>query len=681
MGFKTITFLVLIALLFVGTTSLAQEVPEYSLEVFIDVPSSSLKGRAILTFKETRKSLSIAYKELKIHSMLLNERDITPTNPEGIILDVPKNSKITIDYEAVFKDSESNIISPKGIALKGTWYPFVDGRFLYKLTAHLPEGYIAISEAERINRDKRTGIERYDFHFPYPLFESDGISLIASKDFVVNKDKCDGIEIYTYLLPSEAHFAKPFIEHTKRYLKRYNKILGRYPYKRLSIVEHFDRAGYSLPTYIFLGREDFKLPIEKTPLGHEILHQWFGNYVFTDYDRGNWNEGFTIYFADHYYEEARGYGYKCRRRILSGYKSHVKEAIEFPLEDFVERYDYVSRSIGYGKSAMVVHMLRHIVGEKAFYEAVKDFVKANRFKVATWDDIQRAFERRTKMELGWFFEQWVKETGTPELTITDLKSKRTKRGYEITLTLHQGKTDFRMPVNITFYMDRGHIKKTLWLEGQQDTFYLTLPDKPKEVVIDEDYDLFRRLSPEEDPPTLERLLTDAEPLVILPKKRKGMYLELVELFEKRGFDTSLAYMKSGRAPRKGYTDKERRGMMRRSEQKRTLTKREMTEIQEEQLKDRSIVIFGDDNPLIERLGISNNDMAKKADSIIMQNYKHPFSPDRVVALITASLKIRSTDPFKEFFEYPFYSRYEHKDGKVLKSLTEPKRGLRFVINY
>jgi aminopeptidase N len=43
--------------------------------------------------------------------------------------------------------------------------------------------------------------------------------------------------------------------------------------------------------------------IKDTPLGHEIVHQWFGNSVFADFEKGNWHEGLTIYFADHLDEE------------------------------------------------------------------------------------------------------------------------------------------------------------------------------------------------------------------------------------------------------------------------------------------------------------------------------------------------------------------------------------------
>ncbi len=62
-----------------------------------------------------------------------------------------------------------------------------------------------------------------------------------------------------------------------------------------------------MPTYTLLGQDIVRLPfIVETSLGHEILHQWFGNLVYIDYEKGNWAEGLTTYLADHLYEEQKG---------------------------------------------------------------------------------------------------------------------------------------------------------------------------------------------------------------------------------------------------------------------------------------------------------------------------------------------------------------------------------------
>lgn len=672
----------ILPLLLQAEESRPASVPEYNLSVSFDIEASKIFGKAqILALSGSE--LTIHTDDLKIIDATVDGKKIGLSGKERGKIVLQKDGVVEIVYEAEFEKSGANVIDNKGIVLRGIWYPLLEGMSIYRLKAALPDGYIAISEADRVFRDKRGGIVEYRFDFPYPLNDEDGISLIASKNFIVKRDSYDDIEIAAYLFPEEAHFAKIFIEHTKRYLKTYEKLLGKYPFKRLSIVEHFEQAGYSMPSYIFLGKEDFKLPIEKSPLGHEIAHQWFGNYVYTAYDKGNWNEGLTIYFADHSYEEKKGEGWKCRRRILSGYKSHVKDEVEFPLSEFSGRYDSASRAIGYGKAAMVVHMLRKEVGDKIFYSSIRDFIKENRFRVASWDDIRKSFEKNTGRDLSWFFNQWVENAGTPQLSIENICIKRHQKNFSVDFDLIQKRTNFRLPVPVSFYSKGKKTTKIFTLDKSRDAFSIILPEKPDEIVIDEGYDLFRELTHEEDPPTLERLASDEGKFVILPPQRKGMYREIVDVFNENGIEIELAYMKSGRPPRKDYSENEQirhlRFSMKNGERKKQFFSKEMTEINDEAIKDSSIVVLGSDNPLIKKL-FGKTEFAKNSGSpLSVEIKKNPRNPEKVVAIINVIERQKTTDAFKEIFEYPFYSIYYLKDGQVIKKLQEMPRGIKFNI--
>ncbi|NIS74187.1 MAG: hypothetical protein GTO08_02690, partial [Deltaproteobacteria bacterium] len=236
-----------------------------------------------------------------------------------------------------------SVVSTEGISLTGAWYPYVEGLSYYSLTATVPEGFTAISEADVITEKETPDGKEFSFHFPYP---SEGMTLAAAK-YVVGSDMEGDVEVYAYFFEEDATLAQEYVDYTKRYLKMYEEMLGEYPFKRFSVVENFLPTGYSMPTYTLLGRDVVRLPfIVETSLGHEILHQWFGNSVYGDPEGGNWLEGITNYLADHLYKAQEGEGMLYRKKILMDYQSYVIPGKEIVLEDFRGRVDRATKAVG-----------------------------------------------------------------------------------------------------------------------------------------------------------------------------------------------------------------------------------------------------------------------------------------------------------------------------------------------
>jgi aminopeptidase N len=78
----------------------------------------------------------------------------------------------------------------------------------------------------------------------------------------------------------------------------------------------------------------------------------------------------------------------------------------------------VFRAIVYNKSSVVLHMLRRLVGDEAFFRGVKRFYDTWRFKKAGTDDFQAAIAAETPINLERFFERWIYGFGRPRLHIT-----------------------------------------------------------------------------------------------------------------------------------------------------------------------------------------------------------------------------------------------------------------------
>lgn len=634
-----------------------------------------------------------------------------------------------LKYEATIESSEDNIMNENEIVLKTGWYPVVDGFNTYEIRASLPKGFVGITEGDRVEmieqKNKSILISRLDK--PY----SDAVTIVASKYFVVSKDVLDGIDIYTYFFKDHAGQSKLFIEGAKHYLKMYQSLIGKYPYSRFSIVENSLPSAFSVPTFILMSPSYIKKDnIKDTPLGHEIAHQWFGNSVFADYEKGNWHEGLTIYFADHLDEEFNNKAPSCRKRILLGYEHYVRDNNEFPLNKFTERFDYASRSIGYGKSAMVYHMLRKRFGDKVFYDTIRYFVKEHSFRVASWEDIEKAFEIKTGENLSAYFKQWVYDTGIADINIVDTSMVKKAQGYEVTFSIiQQGKT-FHLYVPVTFYFEDEKQTNYIEISEPKRLFSFLLNKKPKEIVIDEEYHIFRRLSINETPPTIERLITDEKSIIVTPASMANMYTELIAAFGENGSviqfmrerpDITRKYGRRGaekiflqaksdttskpdiiadKEPKaRQYSDKKKKDEQKvrkwdRDKDKIGLWKQKKIEMQpgfrrqsqqrspqrlkENDLASASLLIIGLDNPLLKRLQIETSPLDKGFRIVVQKN---PFNLRKVIAIAAGTSHEEIKAAQSKVVDYRKYSMLSFSQGKLIhKDLKQSDNGIRIALN-
>jgi aminopeptidase N len=115
----------------------------------------------------------------------------------------------------------------------------------------------------------------------------------------------------------------------------------------------------------------------------------------------------------------------------------VNDKNEFPLKAFKGRTDFASKAIGYGKAAMVFHMLRMMTGDEVFYQSLRDFIDAERFRRASWDDIKKAFEKNYKKDLEWFFRQWIERPGLPHIRVENAGVKQSGDKYDAAFAFMQ----------------------------------------------------------------------------------------------------------------------------------------------------------------------------------------------------------------------------------------------------
>ncbi|WKZ12419.1 MAG: M20/M25/M40 family metallo-hydrolase [Gammaproteobacteria bacterium] len=421
------------------------------------------------------------------------------------------------EYARSFAETPG-IIDPKGVYLAGStlWYPQLSGRnatalVTYRLNVNAPEGWHLIAPGNGVSRGT-DGKARWES--PAAV---DEISL-SGGPLTLYAEKAGPVEAQVYLRTADPALAAKYLDATSRYLRMYNELIGPYPYAKFALVENFWETGYGMPSYTLLGPQIIRFPfILTSSYPHEILHNWWGNSVYVDYDTGNWAEGLTAYLADHLMKEIEGQGDEYRRDVLKKYRDFAAISADFPLRDFRSRHSAATEAVGYGKTLMGFHMLRRQLGDEQFRKALATFYKEKRGQRASFADVRAAFEQVSGRDLGRFFDEWVNRTGAADLALDDVKVQRSGAGYAVTGVVRQrqaGTYDLEVPVVVA--TADGAVVETLRSREPATKFRIETSAEPRLVAVDPEFDVFRVLDPRETAPSIGQIFGASEVLAVLP---------------------------------------------------------------------------------------------------------------------------------------------------------------------
>lgn len=458
--------------------------------------------------------------------------DVVRVRYHGEIYDPPKEES---SLRHVAGGRTGGTIGPEGIYLHGgtAWYPVIAPMARYSIEARVPKGWRLVGQGNRVSESEGGEVCTVRWEDPIP---STALDVVAGK-FVVVDEEADGVRISAYLFEEEKHFAKLYIDASKKFIAFYSKLLGPYPYGQFSVVENWFSTGYGMPSYTLLGREVVKMAQRYTGavgLGHEIVHNWWGNGVFVDESEGNWCEGLTTYCANYYWVEANEgeeAARKARRHMSERFTILVSPEEDFPLAEFVSKETETDNEVGYDKAAMLFHTIRRRIGDDSFWKALRAVAKEFRGRKAKWSDFGAAFDDASGVEVSPWIQTWLRTKGIPRISA----SLRVRDdGADVDLSMEN---PLPCVVPVRFDWDR---PKTVHIEmpGRMGGGGCPRDGTLRRVVVDPDFHVLRRLDPVELNPCLNRVLAAKRRVVVRPTggeaAEREVYAGLVDRLSREG---------------------------------------------------------------------------------------------------------------------------------------------------
>ncbi len=432
------------------------------------------------------------------------------------------------------------VISSQGVFLANSsaWYPqFEQPMVSFRLNISLPNSWDVVSQGKLVDEQPQDSMKTLVWEEKQP---QDNIYLVAGQ-YERYAQSTGAVTALVYLRNADQALAQKYLDATAQYIALYSKLLGPYPYEKFALVENFWETGYGMPSFTLLGSKVIRLPfILHSSYPHEILHNYWGNGVFVDYEKGNWAEGLTAYLADHLISEQRGKGAEYRRDVLQKYTDFVTKGKDFPITRFTSRHSPSTEAIGYGKTMMFFHMLRQTLGDQDFIQALRHFYTQFKFNQASFDDLKETFNTTSGRNFSSMFQQWINRSGAPDLILQQAEAENTAQGYRLKAVIqqrHSGQPyDLMVPVAVYLAGQEQPYQSTIQLNQQTQIVEMQLPARPVRIDIDPQFDVFRRLDSREIPSALSQGFGAEKPLLILPARADASvlqaYIALAENWQK-----------------------------------------------------------------------------------------------------------------------------------------------------
>ncbi|NCA29630.1 MAG: M1 family peptidase [Chitinophagia bacterium] len=381
------------------------------------------------------------------------------------------------------------------------WLPIIDKpnqKSTQEFQLTVPSKYVSLSNGlltKQINNKNGTRVDIWKMDLPHAPY----LFFLAVGDYSIIKDNYKGKEVSYYVEKEYEKEARQIYGKTPAMIAFFEELLGiDFPWAKYAQISGREYVSGAMENTTATMHNEMVLQdarelkdgnIWESTIAHELFHHWFGDYVTAEsWSNITVNESFADYSQTLWLEHSNGKdageyeNYTGLKYYLNSPADAEKDLVRFFYKDHEDVFDLVS----YQKGGRVLNMLRHLVGDKAFFASLHTYLEDNKFGSGTAIKLKLAFEKVTGKDLNWFFNQWYFGSGHPYVRI-EQKYLPTEKKVLIILQQNQLQNKiFTLPIGIDLYVagQRNHYE--VWNKNRIDSFYFDAVTQPDNVNIDND---------------------------------------------------------------------------------------------------------------------------------------------------------------------------------------------------
>jgi len=437
--------------------------------------------------------------------------------PAGLTKDA--TTTLTFEYEGQLESGDNSPVPGLKLAYigddtsylfySGRWFPvsgFGIDRFTSTISVTVPahmlvigSGQSKVTDAPASNKPNASVLPTKTFTFvsAKPSFPG----TIVAGVFKEYKSDEAGMDLHVFFKPTHESLAPEYTTTAVQEFTYFITLYGLPPSQRLNVVElPADTLPYAwAPEIAGLAGPSITEKTNYRLLADAISHQWWGVSV-SPASKDDWwiSDGFSRYSEAMYVESAAG---------GAGLEEAVKDmsvgALAYdtvPLSS-VSKLDFFStefQSLATDKGAMILHMLRWVLGEDKYNKTMREFTAQFAGKSASMDDFKTIAEKNYGQQLTWFFSQWLDSTGAPEFKVkyttyrlggaaaTAPKEDKSP-GFRVTGEISQDLDLFRMPVDLRIDTDGKTENQRIEVVGTTSPFTIETFGRPRRISVDPDH--------------------------------------------------------------------------------------------------------------------------------------------------------------------------------------------------